>query len=235
MKDLSKMKDSASSDTVLLSLHNTPTHPVASQLAQDWCRQQLGLNKVVHLWFMQNAVYHALQPEVDTGRSTDIYSGWKALADSGVKLFMCSAACRRRLPAGSVDEALFTRAGLTGWADQVLKLRASEQNEVVCIVDNDPGKSRFLSETIDPVHALLALDAKVRVIFTAQGRRHLLDTDCWRKWRMLPETENLVQLIAINTGLEPEEQEVLSSRPLITGVTAIRYQQICKQGYKIYV
>jgi len=220
----------------ILSLTEPPASHYCSAPAQEWCQQQLdsGHTKPV-VWFLKDAVYHVLRPQADTARASGFYSTWKSLHSRGVRLFVCQSACRRRLPAGSVNEDLFEISTLTRWADDFAHQLDDSESGVCCIIGDQPPGPGFIRESIDPVLSLLAMEIPVNVIFTAAAKEHLLNEVNWRKWRMLPETEERVRLIVQGSEVNDEERQLLLSRQGVQLLAARDYAGLVENGSCVYV
>lgn len=219
------MKDRLNINGRILSLCEPPSSFSASTRAQQWCQQQLDSGgPVPSVWFLKDAVYNVLAPESDSGRVSEIMLVWKSLHNQGVKLSVCQSACQRRLPAGSVDEDLFDFSTLTLWADDLTRQLDAVESGICCIIEDPASKSRFIRESIDPVLSLLAMEVPVSVVFAPTAVDHLLDEPHWRKWRMLPETEERLSMYIQGSGLSAERREVLLKRHGL--------QIISSQGFK---
>ncbi|MCF6262747.1 MAG: DsrE family protein [Xanthomonadales bacterium] len=220
----------------VLSLCQPPSSYLSSQSAQSWCKQRLeaGVQPPV-VWFLQDAVYHVLRPQAETGRQTDVYEAWKTLKKQGVKLAVCQSSCARRLPPGSLDNDIFELSTLTQWAAELIQQAEARTEAIYCIVDEPALNIRFLREKIDPVLSLLALEVPVRLVFTAAVVDHLLDDKYWRKWRMLPETEELISLFLCTDDLMPEYRHSLNERGDIQFLSALEFSEITEKSCCVYV
>ncbi len=229
------MKDRLNSNGTVLSLREVPALPSSSLLAQEWCRWQLD-NKVSKpvVWFLKDAVYHVLRPQSESGRPEDVYAAWRLLQQQGVQLNICQSACQRRMPMTCIDESVFKVSTLTQWADQLIGQLKNVNSGISCIVDSPAASSRFLSESIDPVLAILSLDVQVSVIFTELAVDHLLNEKNWRKWRMLPETEENVSLIVVAENLDSQNTSKLDERESVQLETRQELTSVISEPY-IYV
>jgi len=197
-------------NTNIYSLYTGPDDVNSASQAQQWCRQMLGAETAeLTVWFFNDAVYHISDPGDKNRQQKSIYATWKSLAASGVHLRVCKAACQRRLVEAFINQDIFEISSLTQWADQVI----STENDINCLIQRAIVETEFVREQIDPVLALLALDISVTVIFYPQALDHLLVESNWRQWRMLPEMEENVRLVAIAAGVKTTDLDILRARP----------------------
>jgi len=220
----------------VLSLSQPPSSCLSSQTAQSWCQRiiETGVQTPV-VWFLQDAVYHVLRPPADVDRMMDAYEIWKVLHKQGVKLVVCQSACARRLPSGSLDDEIFELSTLTQWAADMIRQAEAKTTTIYCIVDEPALSTQFLREKIDQVLSLLALEISVCLVFTTAAVDHLLDEKHWRKWRMLPETEDCVSLFVCTEGLLPECMQSLIKKSDVQLLSADELAEITTKGCCVYV
>lgn len=228
----------------VLSLCQPPSAYLSSEVAQSWCQQFLETDtQPPVVWFLQDAVYHVLRPQAETGRVSDVYEIWKVLQKQGVKLAVCQSAWARRLPVGSISDEVFELSTLTQWAAELIQQAEAMTDGMTdgmtgalhCIVDEPASNIRFLQEKIDPVLALLALEVPVSLVFTTAAIDHLLHDQYWRKWRMLPETEDRISLKVCVSDSMAECRQSLSKRSDIQCLSTEEFAEITAKGCCVYV